>query len=332
MKYIYFKFPKVFTAYTKFFCCLLFVISAFSCKETDLNFTEKLIKTFKSESINKDKIDWNNFEKLVLKKSKKSRDSAIILALTLNNNPHSFYQKRNKILFGNFTSEENDSCLISKKFDEKKFRDIGFVKVKTFYNSLEGHGDEAKEYVNTILEKIKASDKKKLSAWIIDLRGNRGGDMWPMLISLTPFFTNDVLGFFQIGNSKSKWLKINDKIYINDDCQNDRISISPINYRLKNSGLKIAVLIDNKTQSSGEGVAIALKSLSNVKFFGTQTYGFATSNKPIKMGFNEYLVLTTGAMVDFSGKEYPKGIVPDYKVCSFEELEKSVFNYLNSKI
>ena len=332
MRSIYLNFPKVFTTYRKFFCCLLFAISAVSCKETDLNFTERLIKTFKTESINKDKINWNNFEQLVLQKSRISRDSAIILALTLNNNPHSYYVKKNKILFGNYTNKEIDTCLLGRKFDEKKLENIGYIKVKTFINKLEGHGDEAKEYVNTIVEKIKTSDNKKLSAWIIDLRGNRGGDMWPMLISLTPFFNNNVLGYFQIKDSKSKWLKINDEIYLDNDSQNDRISISPINYRLKNSGLKIAVLLDSKTQSSGEGVAIALKSLSNVKFFGTQTYGFATSNKPIKMGFNEYLVLTTGAMVDFLGKDYPKGIVPDYKVCSFEELEKSIFNYLNSKI
>lgn len=315
----------------KYYFYLLLSVLSVSCKETDIDFTERLIKTFKSKSINKEKVDWENFEKLVLQKSKISRDSAIILALTLNDNPHTYYLKKNKPLFGNFKAKQNDTCYIGKEFDETKIENIGYIKINTFFNSLDGHGDKVAKYVNNILQQIETNDKKKLSAWIIDLRGNRGGDMWPMLISLTPFFNKNVLGYFQIGDSKSKWLKIKDEIYLDNYCQNDRISIPKVNYRLKNSGLRVAILMDRETTSSGEGVAIALKSLSNVKFFGTQTYGFATSNEPIKMSSNEYLIITTGTMVDFSGKDYPQGIIPDYKACSFKELEKSLFNYLESK-
>lgn len=62
-----------------------------SCEQSDETLIKKMIKTFKTESINKNEIDWENFEIEVFKSLKISEDSAIITALTLNHNPHTFF-------------------------------------------------------------------------------------------------------------------------------------------------------------------------------------------------------------------------------------------------
>ena len=288
-------------------------------------FYKNLVTTFRENSIEKEKIDWNDFEKKVLEKALIGKDSAIILALNLNGNPHTYYKTKGKYLFQSNRIAPTDSNLNKKcnNIDFKKeLQEIGYIEIPTFItdpSNQQGSKIRAEKYIKDIVDSIKSIDQRKLNGWIIDLRNNTGGNMWPMLISLTPFYPNGVLGYF-IGNKKDVvWSQSNGQIWFDDDSQTKKYLSNPIFYKLKNEKSKIAVLIGPLTSSSGEAVAISTKSIKTSKLFGANTSGFSTASRPIKIEKDEYLIITTSVDADVNRVEFWNGISPDI-FCNCEEI------------
>jgi C-terminal processing protease CtpA/Prc len=93
---------------------------------------------------------------------------------------------------------------------------------------------------------------------------------------------------------------------------------------VKRDGLKIAVLIDSSTASSGEFTAIAFKSLPNVRFFGQASAGYTTSNQTFRLSDGACLYLATAYMADRKGNQYWPNIIPDtiipHKVANNRDL------------
>lgn len=305
---------------------LLFLsVSTVSCLDSDEDFADKLIAEFQTKSINKSQIDWSAFSSKVQESAKISKDSAIVMALTLNKNPHSWYKRGDVVLKGHYPKQiVDDSCASTGFFDAKLLSDVGYVRVPRFTNDLSGDPAWAKEYIGEIIEKIKKQDRAELKGWVIDLRGNSGGDMWPMLIALEPFLQEGTLGSFSTGEDLKKLILKAGEVYLERQSQNSRFDVDPGKYKVAHGRNKIAVLINGNTGSSGEAVAIAMKSLKQVKYFGVKTYGFATSNEIIPFRNGEYLILTTGFMQDTNGKKYPDGIDPDSVTCSLADLQHQV--------
>lgn len=288
-------------------------------------FYKNLITVFRENSLEKEKIDWKDFEKKVLEKALIRRDSAIILALDLNGNPHTFYKTKTRNLYQTNRIVRTDTTF-AKKCNNIDFKaelpGIGYIEVPRFGTdptNPEGSKSRAEKYINEIVDSIESIDRKKLNGWIIDLRNNTGGNMWPMLIALTPFYPNGTLGYF-IGDKKDiSWSKSNGQIWYNEFSQTNKYLSAPIFYKLKNKRLKIAVLIGSQTSSSGEAVAISTKSIKTSKLFGSKTSGYSTANKPIKIAEDEYLIVTTSVDADCNRQEYWDGISPDIN-CKCEEI------------
>jgi carboxyl-terminal processing protease len=319
------------TAKLNILLLLALSVCAVSCAESNEDFAGKLIATFQSKSINKGQIDWAAFSAKVQESARISKDSAIVTALTLNNNPHSWYKHGDLPLKGYYAQQiVNDSCASTGFFNSKLLRDVGYVRVPRFSSSLSGDQSGAKAYIAEIISKVKQQDRPGMKGWIIDLRGNGGGDMWPMLIALEPFLGEGVLGGFNDGEELQEWRLKSGAVYLDRQSQNSRFDVDPGQYKVVNGRAKIVVLINGNTGSSGEAVAIALKSLKQVKYFGVKTHGFATSNEIIPFGDGEYLILTTGFMQDIHGRQYPEGIHPDVLTYSVDQLREQVSNWLNN--
>lgn len=318
------------TLYTKYFPLWSLILLFLSCAQTDETFVKDMISTYKNESINRNHIDWQNFEREVLKSLKISQDSAIATALKLNNNPHSYFISKKKLYQINSVNALS-SCTLHQAIDLKKFEGFGYIKLKGFFNNPydQGHDkDNSTAYIKKIHQTIAKLDQPGLKGWIIDLRYNYGGDMWPMLIALSPFFEEGNLGFFQIETKKQDWSFKNNIIYLDNQSQNERVYSGKSLYRAVKQKTKVAVLINHQTKSSGEAVAIALRTLKNVKFFGAKTRGFATSNHSFNFGSRGTLVLTTGFMHDYKGLKFDDGINPDLTVCNHIELEQYLSDWL----
>jgi C-terminal processing protease CtpA/Prc len=301
-----------------------------SLSSEEKEFYDNLIDAFKQNSIEKEKIDWKEFKKKVLEKALISKDSAIILALDLNGNPHTSFKYKYRRLYPSKKQYKRDSAQFKPQFIDfkKEIPEVGYLELTSLMtdpSNLQESQIKAFNYIKTLNDSIQSQDQGELKGWIIDLRNNSGGNMWPMLIALTPFYPNGTLGYF-IGDKKDiSWSKVNGQIWYNETSQTNKFLEKPIFYKLKNNKVKIAVLIGPRTSSSGEAVAISTKSIKNAKLFGTTSYGFATANRPVKIATDEYLIITTSVDADYNKVEYWDGIPPD-----FNYNDKEILNGLKA--
>ena len=67
-------------------------------------------------------------------------------------------------------------------------------------NACSCQGADADRYAEQIQQAIRAADKPGLVGWIVDLRENRGGNMWPMIAGLGPIFGEGIIGWIVYNN------------------------------------------------------------------------------------------------------------------------------------
>ncbi len=294
---------------------LIFFLIIWGCKKTEEQivtpvetYITEMISIMETNSINRKTIDWISFKEKVLGKVKGVQsfndpkfNSAISLALDLLKDSHSFYVDRNdKDVSGTISSV---SCYANPLVIPNPDKEIGYVRI----TGTEIFTDEAG--VNAFAEKlqntIKANDSKAIKGWIVDLRSNFGGNMWPMLAGIGPILggsTNGTIGYFiKPDGTETKWNYLDGVVN----------GINITQYKLINPNPKVAVLTDQATASSGEALVIAFKERPNTKSFGTPTCGLSTSNKSYKLSDGAYLFLTVSTMADRTKKKYGSSVIPD---------------------
>lgn len=176
--------------------------------------------------------------------------------------------------------------------------------------------DNDKQFVafETRIQQLIASlDATRSEGWIVDLRGNVGGNMWPMIAGLGPILgESDDLGesFTTSGHSVVRYRDgvASDVEDTGEQAAYPRVDGTP--YKMKNSPV-VAVLIDNWTGSSGEAVAIALRGRPLTRFFGEHTQGVSTVNETFRLSDGASMWLTIGVDADRTGKQYLNGLDPD---------------------
>ncbi|WP_232526247.1 S41 family peptidase [Lysobacter capsici] len=142
------------------------------------------------------------------------------------------------------------------------------------------------------------------AGWIVDLRGNSGGTMWPMLAGLRPLLGAGAIGgnVSAPGQPMRRWrpeqLMPNAATWPQPDLR----------------AAKVAVLIGPRTSSSGEAVAIAFSGRTRTRSFGQPSDGRSTSNETIALPDGGALLLTTAVFADRSGKLFGGRIEPDVAV------------------
>ena len=142
--------------------------------------------------------------------------------------------------------------------------------------------------------------------------------MWPMLLGLGPILGEDTLGYFvNADRNFTPWIYANGSVFIGDK------KMMTLNdpYVLKNHIKSIAVIIGNKTCSSGEAIATAFIGADNCKFFGEKTYGYSTGNADHKLSDGAVILLTESRFADRNKVIYGKSISPDVG-----DFSKSVIN------
>ncbi len=169
-------------------------------------------------------------------------------------------------------------------------------------------------YRNALREAIKDAKQKKeqgsVDRYVIDLRGNRGGDMWPMYAGILPLIgADDVGAIFTVseGEALSRGtVEIDGKpheLYRLPYHLAAKKTLAPELLRLddgeKDLDTPITVLVDEQTSSSGEIIAIILRGRANTQIEGVSG-GASTSNMTFKI-HNDTLNLTAGVCADRNG-------------------------------
>jgi hypothetical protein len=156
-------------------------------------------------------------------------------------------------------------------------------------------------------------DRSHPAGWVVDLRGNVGGNMWPMLAGIGPVLgEGDHLGEFFNTDGHAVW-RYRDGIasVIADHGKEDRYPpVAGVPYKLAGNP-RAAVLIDSWTGSSGEATAIAFRGRPKTRFFGAHTQGASTANEVFALSDGAAMWLTIGVDADRTGRQYIDGFDPD---------------------
>jgi carboxyl-terminal processing protease len=169
--------------------------------------------------------------------------------------------------------------------------------------------------VRRILTDLMAQSPK---GWIVDLRGNTGGNMWPMLAGIGPILGDGSVGSFVANDGNVSWFYQDGKTGTRNPAGLETVSLTLQEEPVLQtpSAAPVAVLVDNSTASSAEAITIAFHGRPASRSFGSRTAGKSTAVQPFKLDDGAELYLTTAIDADRSGKAYPDGFTPD-QVVSF---------------
>jgi len=157
--------------------------------------------------------------------------------------------------------------------------------------------EDNQRYAWAVLDALpEASDIKGV---VIDLRGNTGGNMYPMIAAVHRFLPDDTILRFKSRQFSTPVTK--DFILSNVDIH-EQLLIP----------CAIALLTDEWTASSGEATLLCFRGLDNVRTFGAPTAGYASANTPYRMPDGSQLVLTTSCDMARTGEIFcDDPIAPD---------------------
>jgi len=283
------------------------------------NFLNEVLDIMEQNSIKRKEIDWPAFRAEVSElvgaaQATSDTYGGIARALSLIDDKHSFFRTP----FGSFITGSNAlNCQAPIVGFPQLPEDIGYVRI----NSYSGASNDARaiSFAEAIQNSIREQDSSIIKGWIVDLRGNGGGNMWPMLAGVGPILGQGVAGhFIDPNNNVTAWGYDNGKAFIN------LFTNTQINepYQLINPSPKVAVLQDKQVASSGEAIAIAFIGRENTRSFGTESCGLSTSNNSYNLSDNSTLFLTTAFMADRDRNTFgnpvpvdqeasPQGIIDD---------------------
>lgn len=172
--------------------------------------------------------------------------------------------------------------------------------------------DENQRYARSVLDGLpetETAEAGSLKGVIIDLRGNTGGNMYPMIAAIHRFLPDDSILRFKTRKFTMPITK---------------------DFVLRSVGLEaqpaldcpVALLTDEWTASSGEAVLLCFRGLEKARTFGGATAGYASANEPYPMPDGSQLVLTTGCDMARTGEIFcDDPIAPD--VTTDQPLEEA---------
>ena len=151
--------------------------------------------------------------------------------------------------------------------------------------------------------------------WIVDLRLNLGGNMYPMIAGVGPILGDGVAGqFAEPAGERRDWFYREGVAGIAGAAGEQPLVRVPAPYRLRRASPPVAVLQGPRTASSGEATAIAFRARPNSRSFGAATAGASTGNTPFELRDGAVLNLTTSIMADRAGTLFGGVVPPDEPV------------------
>jgi len=269
-----------------------------------VKFNKEFIDIVKQNSLYKDTVNWKLLDDdlaLMAKGLKTTDDAQLLNNYVLQHlkevgDNHSFIQYNvvaKNYVSGNITPTKPEAKLLTNQ--------IGYISVPGYGSVNEKLGEEFASDIQTLIKNL--DTQNDIKGWIVDLRTNSGGNMWPMISGLGPLLDLGNVGYFLKGESSFPWKHTANGIGIKVK--------NP--YRVRNNN-KIAVLIGKETGSSGEMTAISFIGQQNAKLFGEPSAGYITSNSMFKLSDGSNLLLATTYVADRNHKKYLERVYPDVTV------------------
>lgn len=282
-------------------------------------YLEQMMFLMRNYSIKRQTANWTLIRTTMFGEAEGARTipdtfKAITAALTLIGDGHSSY----RAVSGTVLYVPTRTCTAAAITTPTLPSSVGYVRVRSFG----GTGTAATDYARALQDSIRARDRAGLIGWIVDLRGNSGGNMWPMLAGVGPVLGDGLVGYFVDPlNVTSIWE------YRDGAASLNNVALARVEqpYALMQPRPRVAVLTDQVVASSGEATAIAFRDRGDARTFGTATCGLSTANQSFFLSDGASLILTTSTMADRSRKTYGDVLTPDETIADpAQTVERAV--------
>ena len=174
---------------------------------------------------------------------------------------------------------------------------MGYISVPAYSGAEHG---ALVAYAKSVQDSLAAILPQTSCRWVVDLRGNGGGNMWPMLGGLRPFLGDVGLGSFATAAG-------NDPLWH----ASDAVDVRPTPALAALESSYVAVLTGPRTASSGEAVTISFIARPHTRSFGLPTAGLSTANENYALPSGSMILLTVSVEADRTGRRYGEKITPD---------------------
>ena len=251
-----------------------------SCGDANRQYVRKAIRIMDKQGLFAEGPDWDSAKAEALSATPESMEEAqevVRTAAKVAGGKHSFLQLAGSVV-ADATSEWPSP--------EVTFSEGGIPVVSLPHFS--GNHEEGVKYASAVLSAI----PEDISGVVIDLRGNTGGNMYPMIAAVHRFLPNDDQTLRFRTRSKTQWIPLSYAVQSAGVLQQSRIECP------------VAILTDSLTASSGEATLICFRGLDYVRVFGGPTAGYASANQPFPLPGGDLLVLTTGCDVARTGEVF----------------------------
>lgn len=184
-----------------------------------------------------------------------------------------------------------------------------------------GGGAPAHAYATALVAAL-VTDERSVCGYIVDLRGNAGGNVWPMAAGLSPLLGEGPFGYVRnAGGAISHTVDLNrgaaavpdgpakGQVFARAETWDPQASLAD---------RSVAVLLDDGVASSAEAVAVAFRGRPRTRSFGAATRGLATANREFDLGDGVTLGVASAWMVDRSGRHFPSGVPVDVAIAAPE--------------
>lgn len=260
---------------------LLVLIACFfaSCGDSSTRYIKKAIHIMDKNGIYAQGPEWEQAKSVALTASPstlKEAQEIVVQAGKVAGGKHTFLMTTDEVT-------ENDTSAWEMPTVELLEENIAVIKLPPF----SGNEEEGVKYANTVLGALPDA----LKGTILDLRGNRGGNMYPMIAAVHRFLPDDII------------LQLRTRRY-NMEINVDYVTRVAKVERQAPIDCPVTLLTDEWTGSSGEAVMLCFRGLENTRTFGSPTAGYASCNQPYRLPDGSQLVLTTGTDVARTGEEF----------------------------
>jgi carboxyl-terminal processing protease len=330
---------------------LLSLMAATCCVAQDMSgaispsaraYVEQVLDLMEKNALNKKSIDWTQVRRDTLERARSAKTTfdtypAIAYALTQLNEHHSYLQLPDTLPVAQRetitaemakTRQPSDSNAARSPFAPRKemqghidrrngrvFAHVVVPMCVNRYTEWEKNTPDFQRFARELQQIVMDMQKQKPDGWMIDLRGNGGGNMWPMLAGIGPLLGEGDLGAFESPDGdREPWFYKAGKVGTRPS-KGPEDSYSYVDQPFVLPGVPwVAVLLDRSTASSGEAVTISFAGRARERSFGEHTAGFSTSNNMYPLSDGALLFLCSGVELDRTGRRYPDGIDPDVKL------------------
>lgn len=266
-----------------------------------LAYLQEAISIMEENSLNRDKVNWEALKAkvfIIARGAHTPSDTYAVIesALADLGDRHSVFLTPLRVK--SWQGGEHENPLPEVKLLDNN-SNIGYIKLPGYSGDV---GEKSNEYATAVHAQISEVDAQNPCGWIVDLRSNGGGNMWPMLASIGPILGEGRIGSYVYpSGSEELWYYDDGRVLLDDEMM---VQVEGAAYQLNNPLPPVAVLFNRSTASSGEAVAIAFRGRPNTRSFGEDTASLTTNNEPFELSDGAMMMLTIAVFADRTGEAF----------------------------